>query len=79
MTITHESIKEFCGASYYHDWLGMSISGLHEIYWKWCIQNGYTALQKQGFSRQLMGMYPMLKIVPTKRGDKYERVIRVRC
>lgn len=78
MTATHESVKEFCGASYYHDWLGMSIDALHKIYWKWCIQHGYTALQKQGFSRQLIGMHPMLKIVPTKRNEKYERVIRLR-
>lgn len=78
MTVTHESVKEFCDASLWNDWIGVSISDLHTIYWKWCIQHGYTALQKQGFSRQLMGMYPMLKIVPSKRGDKYERVIRLR-
>ncbi len=78
MTVTHESVKEFCEASYYHDWLGMSISDLHTIYWKWCIQHGYTALQKQGFSRQLMGMYPMLKIVPTNRDGTYHRIIRLR-
>ena len=75
---TQESVKEFCEASYYHDWVGMSIDALHKIYWKWCIQYGYTALQKQGFSRQLMSMYPMLKTVPTKVGDKSCRVIRER-
>lgn len=78
MTVTHESVKEFCEASYYHDWLGMSISDLHTIYWKWCVSSGYTPLQKQGFSRQLMGMYPMLKIVPTNRDGTYHRVIRMR-
>ena len=75
---TATSVKEFCEASWYEDWIGMSINDLYEIYWKWCIQSGYTALQKQGFSRQIMSVYPMLKTVPTKRGDKCHRVIRLR-
>ena len=75
---THESVKEFCDASLWEDWIGMAISDLYEIYWKWCIQNGYTAIHKQGFSRHLMSMHPMLKIVPTKRGDKCYRLIRMR-
>ena len=75
---TSDSVKEFGEASYYHDWIGMSISDLYEIYWRWCIQHGYTPLQKQGFSRQLMGMFPMLKTVPTKKGDQYYRIIRMR-
>lgn len=77
-TATQDSVKEFCEASHWEDWLGMPISGLFEIYWRWCIRNGYTALQKQGFSRQLMSMYPMLKTVPTKHGDKCYRIIRLR-
>ena len=75
---THDSVKEFCEASYYNDWIGMSINDLHEIYWKWSIQHGYSPIQKQGFSRQLFGIYPMLKTVPTKRGDKCSRIIRMR-
>lgn len=75
---TQESVKEFCDASWYEDWIGMSVSGLHEIYWKWCIENGYKPIQKQGFSRQIIGMYPQLKTVPTKLGDKCGRVIRLR-
>ena len=75
---THDSIKEFCEASWYEDWLGMSVSDLHEIYWKWCVSHGYTPIQKQGFSRQLLGMYPMLKTVPTKIGNKCSRIIRLR-
>ena len=74
----HDSVEEFCAASWWNDWIGMSINDLYEIYWKWCIQSGYTALQKQGFSRQIMSVYPMLKTVPTKRGDKCYRVIRLR-
>lgn len=73
-----ESVKEFSNASCYEDWIGVSINDLYKIYWKWCIQSGYTALQKQGFSRQLLGMYPMLKTVPTKYVDKCHRVIRLR-
>lgn len=75
---THDSVKEFGESSWYEDWIGMSINDLHEIYWKWCVSHGYTPISKQGFSRQLTSMYPMLKTVPTKRGDKCHRVIRMR-
>lgn len=75
---TKDSIKEFCDASWYEDWIGMPISDLYKIYWQWCISNGYTAVQIQGFSRQIMGMYPMLKTVPTKKGDRCYRIIRLR-
>lgn len=78
ITATHESVIAFCDASLWEDWIGMPISDLFEIYWRWCIQHGYTTVQKQGFSRQLMSMYPMLKTVPTKRGERCYRVIRVR-
>lgn len=75
---THESIKEFADASYWDDWIGLSVNDLYEIYWKWCISHGYKPLQKQGFSRQLLGMHPMLKTIPTKRGERCFRVIRMR-
>ena len=78
VTATKDSVKEFCEASWWEDWIGMPMSDLYEIYWRWCISNGYTAAQKQGFSRQLMGMYPMLKTGPTRRGDKHYRIIRLR-
>ena len=78
ITATNESVEQFCEASWWEDWIGMPITYLYEIYWKWCIENRYTALQKQGFSRQIMSVYPMLKTVPTKRGDKCHRVIRLR-
>ena len=75
---TSDGVEAFCEASYYGDWLGMPINDLYEIYWKWCIEHGYTTLQKQGFSRQLFGMYPNLKTVPTKKKDKCYRIIRLR-
>jgi len=78
ITATHDSIKEFSDSSWWEDWIGMSISDLYKIYWRWCIQNGYTAVQIQGFSRQIMGMFPMLKTVPTKKGDRCYRIIRLR-
>ena len=74
----HDSIKEFCNASYYLDWVGMSIDELHTIYWKWCINNHFTALEKRGFSRQINSIYPMLYTVPTTNKDKCSRVIRLR-
>lgn len=78
ITATQDSIKEFCDSSWWEDWLGMSISDLYKIYWRWCIQNGYATVQIQGFSRQILGMYPMLKTVPTKRGNRCYRIIRLR-
>lgn len=75
---TTVSVKEFCDASHWEDWLGMSINDLYEIFWKWCVSHGYTPLSKQGFSRQLMLKHPMLKTVPTKMDSGYARVIRLR-
>lgn len=77
-TALQDSVKEFCDASHWEDWIGVSINGLFEIYWRWCIQHGYTPLHKQGFSRQALSMYPMLKTVPIKQGDAYHRIIRLR-
>ena len=78
VTAIQESVREFCEASLWEDWIGMPMSDLFEIYWRWCIQNGYTAIQLQGFSRHLLSMYPMLKTVPTKKGNKCQRIIRMR-
>jgi hypothetical protein len=75
---TSDSVEAFCNASYYMDWVGMPVSYLYEIYWKWCIEHGYKALQIQGFSRQLLGLYPTLKTVPTKKKDKCYRVVRLK-
>jgi hypothetical protein len=75
---TNDSVKEFCDASHWEDWLGMSISYLYNIYWKWVVSNGGTPTSKQGFSRHLMQMYPMLKTVPTRQDDGYARIIRMR-
>ena len=75
---TQNSVREFAESSWYEDWIGLSIDDLHKIYWKWSVSHGYAPIQKQGFSRQLFGMYPMLKTVPTKRGNKCFRVIRMR-
>ena len=75
---THDNVTAFVEASLWTDWIGMSISYLHEIYWKWSIQHGYSPLQIQGFSRQLFKMYPNLKTVPTKKNGNSVRIIRVR-
>ena len=75
---TDESVFQFAEASWWEDWIGMPISGLYRIYWSWCVSNGYTPLQKQGFSRQLVGMYPNLKVVPSRIDGNSCRVIRER-
>ena len=74
----HDSVREFAESSWWEDWLGMSIDALYEIFWKWCISNGYTVIPKQGFSRQLFSMYPNLKTVPTKRSGGSLRIIRLK-
>lgn len=73
-----DSVKAFCEASWCEDWIGMSTKYLHEIYWQWCISSGYQPMLIQAFSRQLFSMYPNLKTIPTKSGDKCERIIRMR-
>jgi hypothetical protein len=75
-----ESVKEFAEASWFKDWIGMSINALYEIYFQWCISMGYEYIEisKQGFSRQLLSLYPNLKIIPTNNGEKCERIIRER-
>ena len=77
-TPVHESVEQFCEASYWKDWLGMAMGDLYEIYWKWCIQHGYSASTKQGFSRHLKTMYPQLKTVPTQKDNGCDRIIRLR-
>ena len=75
---TNESVEQFSEASWWEDWVAMSISDLHAIYWKWCVSNGYTPLPKQPFSRQLLRLYPQLRTIPIYQGGKYQRVIRLR-
>lgn len=71
---TSESVIQFNEASYWEDWIGMSISDLHTIYWKWCVSHEYTPLARNTFSRQLLQLYPMLYTVPTDG----QRVVRMR-
>lgn len=75
---THASILHFIRASWWEDWVDMSVDYLYQIYWLWCIQKGYTPETKQGFSRQLFTHFPWLKIVPIKKGEKCLRMIRKR-
>lgn len=76
--VTAESVEQFGEASWWEDWIGMSINDLYTIYWKWSIAHGYSTLSKQPFSRHLMQLYPQLKTVPTYQDGKYQRIIRLR-
>lgn len=78
MVTTSDSVEQFNEASHWEDWIGMPVSDLHQIYWKWCMANGYAAIPIQGFSRHLFALNPWLKTVPNKRGNKSFRVIRKR-
>jgi hypothetical protein len=75
-----ESVKAFSEASWFRDWVGEPIDDVYETYCKWCISNGYDSIEvsKQGFSRQLLSLYPNLKTVPTKCVDGYKRIVRER-
>lgn len=73
-----DSVKEFCEASYWHDWIGHSTAELYEVYWRWCRAYLYTPLNIKAFTRQIMGIYPNLKTVPTKKDTGSCRIIRER-
>lgn len=72
----HDSVREFAEASWYKDWIGMSTDQVHEIYWKWCVAHEYPPLQKPGFTRHILALYPNLKTVPSRRGNGCCRVLR---
>ena len=76
--LTAESVEQFSEASWWEDWLGMSVNALHEIYWKWCVSHDYTPLGKQPFSRHLLHLYPQLKTVPSRVDGRCQRVIRLK-
>lgn len=76
--LTDISVEQFSEASWWEDWLGMSINDIHTIYWKWCISHEYTPLPKQSFSRHLMHLYPQLKSTPNRTNEGSMRVIRLR-
>jgi len=76
--LTDISVEQFSEASWWEDWVGIPISDLHTIYWKWCVSHGYAPLPKQPFSRHLLRLYPQLKTVPGNIGGVYQRFIRLR-
>lgn len=78
MTATNDSVEQFNEASHWEDWLGMPMSNLHEIYYRWCSSHGYSPIGIQGFSRHIVSLNPWLKTVPTRRGNKCYRIIRKR-
>ena len=74
----NNSVKLFCEASWYQDWIGMSTSYLYKIYWNWCVSNQHTPIQLKGFTRQIMSLYPNLKTVSTRKKTECCRIIRER-
>ena len=76
---THTSVVEFCAASLWEDWIDKPMSSVHEIYYNWCIKHSYSPISIQLFSRQIMRMYPMLKVIPIKKDYKSYKVIRRRA
>ena len=77
--LTDDTVEMFNAASWWEDWIGISTSYLYKIYWNWCVSNGYTPISQISFTRQLMKMYPNLKVVATRKRDgSCVRVIRER-
>lgn len=73
------SVKQFCDESWYEDWIDTSTTQLYNVYWEWCIRNEYTPIHCKGFTRQVMKLYPNLKVIPMKdRDGKYHRMIRLK-
>ena len=72
LTPLTDSIQDFVAHSMWTDWIGMPMSDLYKIYWKWCVSHKYPVMSKQGFSRQLFNIYPNLYCVPMK-GVRYIR------
>ena len=75
---TVESVNEFCEASWYKDWIGMSSTYLYEIYWKWCISNGYNPVTQRGFTRHILKLNANLKLVVTHTDAGCVRLYRER-
>lgn len=79
LAATHDSVREFCQASYYRDWIGMATTDIYTVYWRWCTTNGHSPIEHKGFTRQILAMYPMIKVVPTKHSLLgYCRIIRLK-
>lgn len=78
--LVDESVEMFNDASWWEDWIGVSTTYLYKIYWNWCVsENRYTPLSQVAFTRQLMSMYPQLKVVSNRKSDgSCMRVIRER-
>lgn len=75
---TNDSVQAFCDASWWEDWIGMENSYLHKIYWNWSISNGYFPVPLKTFIKEIMTIYPQLQIVPSKKGNRYCRIIRLK-
>lgn len=73
-----DTVTDFCEASDWHDWLGLSTDTVYETYWKWCLRNELPPLDKQTFMMQMLKSHSELKTVPTKRGGTCKRIIRLR-
>ena len=72
------SVLDFCNASYYDDWIDHSVNYVYGIYWNWCNANQYPHQDIRCFTRQIMEIYPMLKVIPCKKDGKCVRMIRER-
>lgn len=72
----HDSVIEFCEASWWEDWIGLETSYLHEIYWNWCVSNELTPVGIKIFTKEIMMLYPNLIVMPSKKRNKYCRLIK---
>jgi hypothetical protein len=68
----HDTVREFCAASHYWDWIGMTTNELYAVYWKWCAKEMQHPCSQHQFSKQMFQMHPFLHTVPMK-GKRYIR------
>ena len=69
-TIT--TVDDFIEASDWEDWIDKPTQEVYEIYWRWCIKEETTPVDKITFMKQILSECPDLKSSPMK-GKRYFR------
>ena len=69
---TVTSVDDFIEASDWEDWINKSTQEVYVIYWKWCIKEEFSPVDKISFMKRVLSEYPELKSSPMK-GKRYFR------
>ena len=71
---TATSVDDFIGASDWGDWINQPTQAIYEIYWRWCIKEEVSPVDKITFMKQVLAECPDLKSSPMK-GRRYFRSV----